>query len=377
LAALYQQHFGAAMDRLHLPGSWSSTGNALEALAFHAKDALFVIDDFAPQGSSVDIARLHAAADRVFRAAGNHAGRSRLDSTTKLREGKPPRALILSTGEDIPRGQSIRARLLILELSKNSIDVGALTACQADARGGLYAEAMAGFVQWMAGRYEEVHAWFHQKIVEYRARALCNTAHARTPDIVANLQAALELFLEFSEACGALDRTERDRLAHRCWIALCDAVAQQAKHQVATDPTVRFVALLRSLIASGGAHFEARNGGQPARGQGSCGWRSDSSGKWIPLGACIGWIDDDDLYLEPTAAYRAAKMVSRDAGEVLAISEQTLRKRLHEKGFLVSVDRARETLTVRKNISGSSRGVLHFRRSTIVPEVSGGDEDTE
>jgi hypothetical protein len=31
-----------------LPAAWSSTGNALEVLAFHAKDALLVIDDFAP-----------------------------------------------------------------------------------------------------------------------------------------------------------------------------------------------------------------------------------------------------------------------------------------------------------------------------------------
>src|SRR5262249_24070742 len=126
LAALHQQHFGATMNRLQLPGAWSSTGNALESLAFQAKDTLFVIDDFAPQGSGADVARYHAAADRVFRAAGNHAGRSRLDSTAKLREPKPPRALILSTGEDIPRGQSVRARLLILELPKGSINVSHL-----------------------------------------------------------------------------------------------------------------------------------------------------------------------------------------------------------------------------------------------------------
>ena len=138
LAALHQQHFGAAMNRLHLPGAWSSTGNALEALAFHAKDALFVIDDFAPQGSGTDVARYHAAADRVFRAAGNHAGRGRLDSTAKLREQKPPRALILSTGEEIPRGQSVRARLLILELAKGSINASRLTECQRDAQRGLY-----------------------------------------------------------------------------------------------------------------------------------------------------------------------------------------------------------------------------------------------
>src|SRR5262249_1755721 len=45
-AALLQQHWGAGMDARHLPASWSSTGNALEGLAFQAKDAMLVVDDF-------------------------------------------------------------------------------------------------------------------------------------------------------------------------------------------------------------------------------------------------------------------------------------------------------------------------------------------
>src|SRR5206468_980390 len=85
LAALAQQHFGAGMNRLNLPGTWSSTSNSLEVITFHVRDALIVIDDFAPQGSATDVSRYHAAADRVFRAAGNHSGRGRLDSTAKLR----------------------------------------------------------------------------------------------------------------------------------------------------------------------------------------------------------------------------------------------------------------------------------------------------
>jgi integrase len=185
-------------------------GNALEALAFCAKDALFVIDDFAPQGSSTDVARYHAAADRVSRAAGNHAGRSRLDSTAKLREPKPPRALILSTGEDIPRRPSVRARLLILELTKSRIDVNDLTARQENAREDLYAEAMGGFVRWLASRYEEARAQFDQKVSEYRARALRNPTHARTPDIVANLQAGFELYLEFGVETDALSSAEKN-----------------------------------------------------------------------------------------------------------------------------------------------------------------------
>jgi hypothetical protein len=376
LAALYQQHFGTGMNRLNLPGAWSSTGNALETLAFHTKDALFVIDDFAPQGGTTDVARYHAAADRVFRAAGNHAGRSRLDSTARLREPKPPRALILSTGEDIPRGQSVRARLLIQELSKNAIHTDDLTRCQQDAHGGLYAEAMGGFVQWLAGRYEEALAWFQRKITEYRARALRDMAHARTPDIVANLQAAFELFLEFSLASGAVDAAERDCLAARCWEALRDAAAAQAKHQAATEPTARFLALLRSALVSGHAHLEARSGGEPDRGSESCGWRG-SSGARSPRGNCIGWVEDDQVYIDPTAAYRVAQLVGRDVGELLAVSEQTLNKRLREKGLLASTEARRETLTVRRSIGGSSRSVLHFRRTTLLPEASDGDEDAE
>ena len=54
LAALCQQHFGAAMEASRLPANFASTGNALELLAFSAKDALLVVDDFAPQGGTGD-----------------------------------------------------------------------------------------------------------------------------------------------------------------------------------------------------------------------------------------------------------------------------------------------------------------------------------
>jgi hypothetical protein len=375
LAALHQQHFGAGMDRSHLPGAWSSTGNALEAMAFHAKDALLVIDDFAPQGSSVDVARYHTTADRVFRAAGNLAGRGRLDSTARLRETKVPRALIFSTGEEIPRGQSIRARLLILEISKESINGSELSVCQRDARAGLYAEAMGAFLQWFAGRYDEARTMFGVKVSECRAKALFGKAHARTPEIAANLQAAFELYVEFMVSCGALDTSEADRLTARCWAALCEVAVAQAKHQGETEPTVRFLTLLRSLLSTGRVHLAGRDGGTPDASRNYCGWRQDAAANWVSFGDCIGWIDDQDIYLDSTAAYRAIQIAGRDIGEILAVSEQTLRKRIHEKGLLASIDKKRQTLLVRRNIAGTSKSVLHFLRATILLEVSDADED--
>ncbi|HZA22770.1 MAG TPA: DUF927 domain-containing protein, partial [Dehalococcoidia bacterium] len=78
LAALAQQHFGPGMDARHLPGNWSSTANALEGLAFAAKDVLLVVDDFAPTGSVADIQRMHREADRLLRAQGNLSARLRM-----------------------------------------------------------------------------------------------------------------------------------------------------------------------------------------------------------------------------------------------------------------------------------------------------------
>jgi hypothetical protein len=377
LAALHQQHFGAAMNRLHLPGAWSSTGNALESLAFLAKDALLVIDDFAPQGNSGDVARYHAAADRVFRAAGNQAGRSRLDSSARLREPKPPRALILATGEDIPRGQSVRARLLILELSRDSINAARLSECQKDAHEGAYAEAMGGFVQWLAGRYTEAREGFDQKVSEYRTTSLRNSVHARTPDIVASLQAGFELYLEFSVSCGALTTAERERFVNRCWHGIGEAAAAQAKHHAATEPTARFLTLLRASLTSGAAHLAERTGGKPHTSAISCGWRDDGSGCSRPLGDCIGWVDGEHLYLEPTAAYRVAQKMARDTEEALAISEQMLRKRLREKGFLASVEQKRETLTIRRSIGGTSQDVLHLWRTTLLAEDPEEEDEVE
>ena len=91
------------MNARQLPASWSSTANALEAIAFAAKDALLTVDDFAPSGGQNDINRYHKEAERLFRGQGNSAGRLRMRADSSLRPEKAPRGMILATGEDIPR----------------------------------------------------------------------------------------------------------------------------------------------------------------------------------------------------------------------------------------------------------------------------------
>ena len=375
LAALVQQHFGAAMDSRNLPGSWSSTANLLEAVAFAAKDAVLVVDDFAPTGSASDVQRLHRDADRLLRAQGNSAGRGRMRADTTLRPGKPPRGLVVSTGEDVPRGQSLRARVFVEEVGPGDVHVAVLSACQADAAVGMYASAMAGFIGSIAGRYGEIRGGLKAEVIRRRDQALGSRSHRRTPEIVANLAIGIDHFLTFAETVGAIGSQEHETLSKRCWLALGDAAAGQAEHQAASEPGKRFLELLTAAISSGRAHVAGEDGNLPSN-PGAWGWRKDTDGSgsfghetWRPGRERVGWVVEDDrgrdLFLDPDASFAAAQSMGRDTDDPLAVQPKTLHRRLAQAGLLLSVDETRGRLTVRRTLGGARRSVLHLSASVL------------
>ena len=332
LAALAQQHFGPAMDSRNLPASWLSTGNALEGLAFQAKDVLLVVDDFAPAGTSSDVQRYHKEADRLFRGQGNQAGRGRMRPDGSLRPAKPPRGLILSTGEDIPRGQSLRARGLFLELGPHDLDWQWLSGCQQDAASGLYALAMAGYLQWLAADYETIQSTLAAETTALRELATDARSHRRTPGIVADLAVGLQYFLRFSVECGAITDAEQQALWERCWTALLGAGAAHSTHHQDTEPTRRFLQLLRACLGSGRVHLASIDGDLPKNPQ-AWGWRETSvgtgnsaQGEWCAQGRRVGWVVDDDLYLEPDAAFGLVHVL---AGYGVAVGPGVVLERPH------------------------------------------------
>jgi hypothetical protein len=362
VAALIQQHFGAGLDARHLPGSWSSTANSLETLAFHLKGAIFVVDDFAPHGSPADVARQHKDADRLLRAQGNRSGRGRCGPDGSLRPAKPPRGLILSTGEDIPKGQSLRARLCVLEVSPGDLKWDKLTEAQRDAAAGKYAAAMAGYVRWLVPQMGTIRQELPQQTARLREQVRADGQHARTPGIVADLLFGWQTFLRFAVDVGAVKGVGRDVLLMRVRQALLAAAARQAPHLESAEPAAHFLRLLGAALASGRAHVVRDTGGIPSGSSACWGWQM-VDGTNRPGGRKVGWVKDKDLYLEPDAAYAAAQELARDQGESLTVSAQTLRKRLHERKLLVST--APGKLTVRRTLEGQWRLVLHLRADSV------------
>lgn len=363
LTALVQAHFGAEFSDRNLPASWDSTANALEKLAFLAKDAVLVIDDFAPKGTANDVQGLHSNADRVLRAQGNLSGRSRMQSDMQLRTEYKPRGLIVSSGEDIPKGGSLRARGLILEVGPDDVNLGELTQSQTAAREGLFAETMAGYVKWLAPRMDELKKTLRAQHEEIRTQAREHEfKHDRTPDIIASLAMGLKQFLCYATEAGAMDEEEADKWYEEAWDALLAAGQGQAGHLASEEPTGRFLDLIAAALSSGKAHIANVFGWCPKDPilQSRYGWRDGQSGIQAQ-GDRIGWLDEDKkiLMLNPDAAYATAQKLARDQNSSLPISQRVLWKRMAERGLILTEKDGKQTYnTVKRSAEGTRQRVL-------------------
>lgn len=371
LAALHQQHFGAAMSRKNLPGSWSSTPNALEGLAFGAKDTLLVIDDFVMSGGQIEVARMVKTADRLFRAQGNNAGRQRMTADGHLRMTLYPRGLILSTGEENVRGQSIRARVLTIEVRKGDVHFERLGRLQGAARDGEFAALMAAFIAYLAPRYEDLHTGLHVRVSELRDRIRVQ-GHRRTPELVANLMIGIETFLDFLTASSVITRAEREEFIESATAGITTAAIAHEARIGEVNPARQFLEYLASALSAGRAHVANQDGKAPKIHGTALGWKRNGIDVLIPGGELVGWVEGGHLYLESRAAFSVAQRMAREGGEALPESLDTVKRRLNDSGLLASTEsRGGATrLEVRRTLDGTRREVLHLRLDSLIESVS-------
>ncbi|MBF0340084.1 MAG: bifunctional DNA primase/polymerase [Magnetococcales bacterium] len=359
IAGVIQAHFGSGFDGRSFPANWSGTANALEKTAFLAKDAVVVVDDFCPTGSQFEVSGLHRIADRLLRAQGNLGGRSRMNPDGSLKAEYYPRGLIISTGEDIPKGASLVGRMLILEVKSGTVKLDVLTELQKDAARGILAQAVAGYVRWLAPQMGTLKPQLTARKNEYREN-VGKLGHSRTPDIAASLMLGWEMFLAFATESGAVDDAQCAELNNRGWEAIKAAALAQSSHHRSEDPVEVFFEVLQSAISSGRAHLIPL---APLSLQHNMSLDDD--------GDMIGWIDSDSVYLIPGVAFATVRRLRLEQGGGIQISETTFWKRLREKNLLASWDETRGRNQVRKTIAGKLETVIHIHRKDVFPTEEG------
>jgi hypothetical protein len=379
LAAIVQQHFGAAMDYDHAPSNWESTGNFIETLAHAAKDAVLLIDDFVPSGSRHDVERKYALADRLFRGQANRQGRGRLQSDTSYRATRKPRGIPVGTGEELPRGRSLQARMLSILVVPGDVDLDLLKKVQDDAGDGQFSMAMAGFIHYVAENFEEVQQQRRLQNQAAREAAALTTAHGRGVAIRMELSSTANILSRFFTHAGAMTETNAREWLNSIDQALAEVACEREEQEQEVDTARRSLEFLQTAITRGDAYLtdssEEPLPEHPAR----YGWRkqpmvgtSTPGFVWEPRGNHIGWVDDEGIYLDPAAAFAAIQHLARATDDPLTTSTTAWRRSLHEKGFLKKKETKRGVYTYRKTLGDGRKDVLW-----LFPETLGGTKSTD
>lgn len=364
LVSLMQSHYGEGMNARNLPASWNSTANAVEALAYYAKDAIMVLDDFVPVGTAYHVRNMQKMADQIFRGQGNQAGRSRLTDVSSMQTTMYPRGMVLSTGEDVPEGHSVRARMLIMELTPGCIAKEKLSNAQQQRH--LYPLAMADWIKWLA----TTNAGERLKTRSREIRdAHLEVGHSRTPPILGDLIATLELICMHARDMGWLATEQLAEIANKGEEAVLTAGANQLEFQEASDPVKALLDTLRQLMATHHAHAKTTDGGTP-RDYEKFGWTAEGTTGGMPgyksHGPRIGWVNYGDglFYLDPNAL----QLIKKNGGGKLAVTKETLLKRMKESGTLAQVDDSRQRNTVRVMLEKHRRQVLALTLQDVLDE---------
>lgn len=284
-----------------------------------------------------------------------------------------PRGLVVATGEDIPHGQSLRGRMLILEFTAETVSLPVLTALQQSAGTGRLAEAAGSFCQWLAPRLPALKKQLPERRNQLRNDINTSaSAHSRHPDTLAGLMITAELFADFAAERGVALPSD--------WLTgITTALMQTGKEQqqaiAAEEPAARFVRLISSALAAGRCHLKPVDG-QPLTALDDFtgyGWQLRTFGvgsqertDWHECGPAIGRFKPNEpwgVYLDPEASYALAQRIAEEQGQAIPLQQRSLVKALYAKGYLLSRNEPHFTVKV-KLPDRSAKRFLHLRVSS-------------
>ncbi len=369
VSALAMSFFGRKFRRQSLPESWSSTANALVRCAHHARDILMVIDDFKPATGRYARQQQSDIFDRVIRSTANQSDRSRLSRTSQLQQQYFPRGFVLSTGEELPAGQSMNARLWEGRLKPGLISGEDLTRMQEAAHAGYYCQLMSGFIQWLAHDLEGARERMHQQMTAYRQQLQQVPGHPQSKEVAASLLAALETFLQYlvnAQFINTADLTQHLEKAHQVFAQGMQRMAAQVAEE---DPVQLFQQLLVGGLLSQSimlGYADQRRDSQDSDDETIHARLVDSQSRALSRAQMIGYDTKQDvIYLLPDQTMKAVQEMLPD-GQTLPGKNELVR-RLYEKGFLAEhdMDSPRSTHAVRRTIADKRITVWAIRREFI------------
>lgn len=326
--------------------TWKSTPNALERIGFHYKDLPFLIDDFklSTSRSQNVVQLLQTYADGTAKA--------RMDQTATIRKSYPIRGTVLSTGEDVPPGEaSLLSRMLVLDLSRNAVDVEKLTESQYDSRWLPF--LTSAFLHWLSKDPVEQEAKLKisfETLRDFFLRAVGKTPgfHPRLASGAAVSALGGGTFINWAVEKNLLTYEEGKVLKNMLLEAWIELLQRHAPEVLGQQADAVFMQTLKQMLSTGRVRVDPIN------------YENDSR---APL---VGWIDDRFFYMDGGSAYHEVQRFLSEEKRALQFSQRAIYKQLAKTFVLYkagSVQNDSEACRVR--INGRQRRVIVLSRDVL------------
>jgi hypothetical protein len=327
IVGIMQGHWGKKWTYNHLIENWTTSVLTLEKLAHEAKDSLFTPDDYSPPKTARTQREFQQKADHLMRGAANQQGRGRMKPDTLLRNTFSPRGMIVGSGEDMPPGESLQARIFNVPMKKGDIDFNIIRELDQSVKEGLMAEAMFGYAEWIASRAGTNEEALRSTIVEQHTN-LADTSiggHPRTATNLAHLLIGAVFGMEFAVAVGAISRQDADSKLEVIQADLKKFANEHAEQIADENPVEQFLNNVRTVLFMGAAHISTLDGTAPYGIESITGWEfnreSEKDGlltkTWRARGSLIGFIHGKKLMLHPKATHAAVSVHAAKQNQII------------------------------------------------------------
>lgn len=342
IAALMTSFYGQ-FSRDQPPAQWGDTVNTVELLGYSLADALFWVDDY--KSCYAD----ERTFTRFLQSYSRGMGRGRLTREVRLRQEKPCRGLLLSTGETTIEGEaSVLARMLVLEVPPwEQRDPGGKALRTLDGLRHALPVFTAAFARWIAAQADagmlqkSLADGFENSVAGYRARLTSQVGkQANSGRMIQNWAVLATTYRLLARYLREMDADDGLPSWQDCLLDTIQAVQSERAGQV-------FIRGLEQLLASGEAVLtDLRNPDEPRPGI-----------------AIVGYRDERMVYLLPEVSYRAVERITDLKFTVAAIGSQ-----LKEEGWLIPGG-SENHLTTQIRVRGGRVRVWRMKASLL-----GGDD---
>ena len=345
LARAYLSHFGDFTNKI--PCTFNDTKTSVELKANLLKDTLCLCDDFAPKQDYRDKKIQDSNAELILRMYGDRIAKGRSSNKLDIKNMNIPRGMMLVTGEGVISGESSNARLLSIEVNRDSVNLELLTTIQKNTN--ILGESMRGYIEWLIDHLNEKHdledtlenilkdnfEFYRDELRHEHGEYV----HGRTIEAISWLKVGFTCMLQYMVDMNIIDESMQKSYEKRLDTVMNNLIDSQIELISSNSPTEEFLNTLKEAIDSNSIKLGTLN--------------SKNQVIEDKTENMYGYKYNDYYYFYLDRIYSFVKWEQQKKGMYMSTNQKSLVKQLREEGIVKSDSR-----------NNSPKKVIHVKDST-------------